>query len=146
MNKERWKDIKKSIAEWNNRGLKEVLFPDYIFKPIIFYICFALIVIMALVIMARHDFNFKQQFYYNCPENGPICENPFYSSPGQFYSSNSECPIEDKNFCLQEYFLPGYSYGSNKPRDISMYPLFCLSVFAIGFVFNHLIFNRRKLK
>jgi hypothetical protein len=140
-------DFWKSVAEWNKTGLKEQLFPNYVFNKWIFIVCFWIMVAMMLVVMNNHNWDFSNKFYYHCPENAGVCQNPFNTNDYlTSISSYSKCPIDDEYFCNQPYFLPGYTYGENKSADIKAFPWFVLCLFAFGFVLNHLWYNKRRIK
>jgi hypothetical protein len=145
------KDFWKSVKEWNNKSLKDEICPNYVFKKWIFYACFGVIVLFALVIMNNHHWDFKDKFYFHCPEKGSICKNPYYNGSddlfqvgGQYYDKVYPCPVEDEYFCNQKFFMPSYTYGEPKSKDISMFPLLVLCVFALGFIFNHILYNLKK--
>lgn len=137
-----WKTFRKDFKRWNNRGLKDVICPDYVFNKWIFYCCLFVVVLTGLFIINNHDWDFSNKFYFYCPENGPVCSNPFYNS--DFDSVKVDCPVSDVSFCNAESFLPGFVYGVPISRDVELFPVFCLSVFGFGFVLNHLLFNGHK--
>lgn len=141
-----WKDFKKSVAEWNKKGLKDYLCPNYVFNKWVFYGCMFVMLLVALLIMNNHNWNFKNQLYFNCPNDSlgtDICKNPYYQDPSIFSEKVSPCPVDDKFFCESPFFMPGYSYGEKRGKDIEMFPLLALSIMGIGFCINHLLFNRR---
>jgi hypothetical protein len=74
-----------------------------------------------------------------------MCINPFYNDP-VFPMYKIECPINDSYFCNQPYFLPGYTLGEDKSKDIKAFPYFILCLFAYGFVLNHIWYNKRRIK
>jgi hypothetical protein len=140
------RDFWKAVSEWNKHGLKEIWFPNYVFKPLVFNICFLAIVLMGLLIMNNHNWDFKDNFYYHCPESGEVCQNPFYNDGSVFQEDALECPINNPSFCNTAYFFPGYTIGEKIPSDVRTFPLFVFFVFLFGFVANHLVYNKRRIK
>ena len=137
-----WKDFWKSVAEWNKKGLKDQLCPGYVFNKWVFWTCMILVFLFGLLIINNHGWNFKNQFYFHCPENKGICQNPFHQN--NFSTTAHKCPINDESFCNQEFFFPGYTYGNPISSDIKTFPLYVLLIFGLGFLFNHLAFNKKR--
>ena len=138
-----WKEIKETIKEWNKKSLKDYLFPEYVFNKWVFLIMMFMIMLFGLGIMAKHDFDFKQNFYFNCPENGDICENPFVSKD---FQTNVPCPVDDVLFCEQPYFFSGYTYGEPPSDDIKNFPVYVFLIIIVAFIINHLLFNIGRKK
>lgn len=138
----KWSDFVRKFRDWNQRGLKDYWFSSYVFNKWIFIFCLIVVFVVGFYIIANHDFDFSSNFYYNCPREMIFCQNPFYQD--DFSSlSDVECPVDDYYFCNTPYFFGGYKYGEPMPKDIKVFPLFVLSVFGLGFVFNHIWFNKR---
>jgi hypothetical protein len=93
--------------------------------------------------MNNNKWDFNNKFYYHCPENGVMCENPFYNDSSVFYSNNVVCPVDDVAFCSQEFFMPGFTYGTPISEDVKMFPLYVLLIFFVGFIVNNFLFNKK---
>jgi magnesium-transporting ATPase (P-type) len=126
MNKDKWL-IKKGSYIFDRR----IFLGFYLF-------CFVLLFFICFTSAKTYGFKslYKPEVYVNCNSEYP-CLNPFYN---KCYSYN--CGDECKQFCNQQYLLPGVSYGYKQPDYINKGMFLVISYFIACFVFNHLVFNR----
>lgn len=121
---------------------------NYKFNKIVFNIAIFLMLIIVLMVWVQYDYSsiIKVHYYVECDEN--ICSNPFYTQ----CSKNSiglrplDCRDIDPMFYENKYLYRGQSIG-DKPTWLMNNSINLISfIFLLAIVFNHLLFNKDKVK
>jgi hypothetical protein len=136
------KDRVKALKDWNKSGLKDVLFPRYVFNKPVFRVALLLCFVVLGVLLYKNNFDFERKFYYYCPSDSGGCINPFYQE--NLFSEVQRCPINDSFFCDSPSFNPGFTYGTPPSQDINLFAWFSLVTFAVAFLYNHLKYNYKR--
>jgi hypothetical protein len=99
-----------------------------LFQAIMLF-CFLYIALTVSV----YGFELDSKFYYKCTD--PLgCQNPFYN----FHHIVHKCR---EDWCSREYLTMG-TYGKPPPRTFSFFPVYVISLLALGIVGNHFTHNK----
>ena len=142
------------IKEFDQEGLLPYVLPNYIADKFIFRICVLLIFAWIFFVFQSEGWDFKPNYYLECPATGGSCENPYYNIDGlsEIHDSTNDfvpfvprdCPQE--GLCSQKFIQAGNSIG-NKPSWMFTHAVdvdFALLLFAI--LLNHFLYNRGYFK
>lgn len=110
---------------------KKIELPGYKFNNTIFKI--AIFIIACLLVATA--LQLKDNAYFKCNEESITpCENPFYLM--------KICTFNNDNNCLIKYLMPGESIGTKPGPLYSLAGPLALSILALAFLINHLIYNK----
>lgn len=95
----------------------------------IFRVMFFLIFLGAGMILYLNDFSLQTSYYYNCPDGGNICYNPYYG-------------VCDEPVCQFEFYPAGTTFG-NKPSFLEVYFGWFIALLVIfALLLNHYLYNK----
>ena len=143
------KNVKMKKEEWKNyfdrnkskvKKLEEALdvknwFPDY-FTLKLFRGAMILMFILFFFTLYINDWKIGNTFAA-CPASADdVCRNPFFHVDVTWKTKN----LCSQGFCEVEYLQPGQVIGNPPGFYVQHFKHFVLSVWALAFVFNHLIY------
>jgi len=133
------KPIYQRLKELNRKGLRHLIFKDhYVINVWVFRSALALSVLLLMATAASTGGDLADHIYFYCPEEGPVCPNPFYSGEGSLYPGP---PCPDPFLCPIKEFAPGESYGTEPFFLMKNFGFIILLIWAAAFAVNHYQFN-----
>lgn len=112
---------------------------EYIFAPIIFQTVTIILLIIAITVLYTNDFDKSTHLYIKC-DSIIGCENPFYNNTldceKKIFSDVELC---NNNIVMLPY---GFEYGRPPPLILEWFWEISIGFIIIGFIINHLVFNR----
>lgn len=111
----------------------------YKFDKVIFLGVVFILLLSAIAILGMNSFDKSEKIYVKC--NDPIkCWNPYFEDEkvcGKYLPASHE-------LCTQEFLPSKYEYGTRAPFYVEKFNLMAIGLLAIGFLINHIIYNRGK--
>ena len=129
-------DLKKEF----NKDRYKIIGNNYKVDKVITNLCFFIVILLGIFIASEYHYDLD---YFKCETNNP-------NKPLLFLDIN---PIDNDSYCKNIFFtpitwknleyLPPGEYGTNPSYAINLFLTGILSIFSVGLLVNHIVYNKR---
>jgi hypothetical protein len=113
---------------------------NYTVDKVITNLCFFIVILLGIFIASEYHYDLD---YFKCETNTPYTQifiENINNSKDLYCKNIFFTPITWKNL---EYLPPG-EYGTNPSYAINLFLTGILSIFSVGLLVNHIVYNKRK--